>query len=721
MTDLTKDEHARNRQTEQHKDRRAAKRAKKGWKGRRDSPGDDGESRLGRIEGRTLAPAFTLSTDLVAVCVLVTEDVDPALFSASVRGLLDGQHKNVQVIVVIHGEPEGWLDATVEVLADDRVLRIKLDPDGEPNSAYAAAARLTRAPFIAFQGAHDESLPGRLADQLDAILRTGADACFTAARDLGARTLHHAGLDATVGFGELAPNTGLFRTDVVKVLGGIHPAAGGLRLLTSLVALLGRVATTKGALYVRNGDHLADEPGESTTELYETVFAAAGTSVGTAVQTAKAATLRARDRSISETPWHALGLGSWRGDLPSTRFVEAVLRLEFPDDRTARHEALDLLLDLATRKPDSVLVAAHSAAVLVAAIYGDASRSLVVGLEESAERAAQTRKLLDRLGLTDAQVRYAKLREQLVEPVGYVWHDFDPTEDFGSRLDYVYLDSSRCAPRHGALFHLSSVVGEGSRFRLTQGADLHRTLELWREHRHVGTTDLTGTVDVELVRDPESAEGIVVTVLTGSRPKLLLRTLKALARYDAQLVEQARVIVLVNGGDEASCDVAARFDWVDLVEKTPEVLEVSGAASLLMGLVDDGAEFVLHLEDDWECKGDGWRQRAVSLLRGDPGVAQVLVSTPHEGAPSINPVSGRRVSWEDARSPRGFRYRVGAAAYTLRPSLVRRTLAAELWPSTSEKEAMERFHKAGGTVARLHDAPFHHIGGDDSLRKKLGR
>jgi hypothetical protein len=299
-------------------------------------------------------------------------------------------------------------------------------------------------------------------------------------------------------------------------------------------------------------------------------------------------------------------------------------------------------------------------------------------------------------------------------------------------LDYLYLDTEH---GRGALPHLASLVGAGTQIRLVaERSGIDRAIETWKGLSPLATvlaspSDAGQSVLVELVADVDSAEGILVTVLTGGRPKLLHRTLKSLAKHDPRLVEEAMVMVMINGNDAASRKVAESFDWVDATTSTDEVLPVAEAVSELFGAADSAArcgdyscEFVLHLEDDWECRGLGWRARAVSLLRSHPELGQVLVCAPGiHGAAAVNPVTGRRFSWESATSRAGVRYKVAPAAYSLRPSLIRGDLARLLWPSASEAEAMEQFQEEGGQVARLQESPFHHIGEGESLRAKLGR
>ena len=735
MTVTKEEQDARNRWSQVHRARRDEEKTV-GWRGRASVRAAEKrqEARLDAIEGDPLCAAPNQSSDLVVVCIQEEfpeaddgghyEDVD-----ASIRSVLAGTHENVQVVLISdEGDgltPSVWDELSDGVLEDPRVVHVVFDgAPSAPNVRFAAVARLTSAPYIAFQGCRDLSEPTRLADQLAAIINTGADACFTGATERPAGGVTHAGTVAQPNLdGEVAPPGALFRVDAIRRLGGIHPEAGGIRMLTSAVALLGRVVTTRKPLYVRRGPEMLDRASEPVSELWTRAFVGAATSVATAVQALKSGLLRARDRTEPDEPWAPMH--EIPRPVPTAKFVEMVLRSVF-DDPDARREALAFLAELVELEPHRVLLASAPPEVaVVAAMYGGATGTRPVVLERTAELAADTRKALAKIGIeAHADVRYAEVKEFLVEPVGYVWHVVDAGAlAKGGPLDYVYAAGPVGESRHGAMFALRDALRVGSRLHVAQDAEREKTVDIWAAHQHLAVRDIGehGMI-AQLIEDPDSAAKVAVTILTGSRPKLLHRTLKSLAEHDPRLVEEGTVLLLVNGADEDSVKVVEKFSWVDRVETTDEILPVGPAVTQLLGMVPDECEFVLHLEDDWECQAEGWRARALAILRMDNAVGQVVLGSSEVGEPTLNPISGRRIKWERKRSPRGFRYRLAEAAWSFHPAFVRRDTALALLPVQAELDAMQTFHALGPfNIARFFDSPFRHIGGDDSLRAKLGR
>lgn len=199
---------------------------------------------------------------------------------------------------------------------------------------------------------------------------------------------------------------------------------------------------------------------------------------------------------------------------------------------------------------------------------------------------------------------------------------------------------------------------------------------------------------------------------------LLERTLVALAATQKPLVEDGMVLCLHNGGDPETADVLRRHsDLIDLKIVTQYLLPIGPAVSLLFDHAREvEAEYLLHLEDDWEATPGDWYDQAVRLL--DDGTFQVRLRKADERVLPTHMVHKRPLRW--TIWPEGYRTSPDAH-YTLNPSLIHLQDLKVGWPAASEREAQKKFWKAGlRSVAQLVPGIWRHTGEAHSLRKLVG-
>lgn len=737
------EQEARNRWAQFHKAKTNGKVARR--------PGTPGFPLYTGIAGDPLVGEMDLSSDLVCVCLVVDGD-DHEGVAVAVERTLHGSHQNLQVVLVAAQtssvferlrQDAAWAkDPRVHMLEAPRVNEAGEEPlpTASANALRADVAAYTCAPYIAFLGTADLPHPERITQQLRALLETGADVCFSAAQVMGAgtMTITPAGMEATEHLGEIAPCVGMYRTSALAELGGIHPNPGGLRLATIAMALLGRVVVTRIALYTRVSEDLVDVPSEEVEQVYETAFQARSISRGTAIQKMRGAILRAR-HARRPSPTHAAAYAvlsrvaqAVEPPSPSMIQVHALLRAipaELAEKGDWQVGARCWQEALASAKPIHTLITRSCPATVIAAaqaIRDPNERRFVTVLESDIARASALRGFLARIGLSSVvTVRTSPLREFPDAVCGYLWYEVEP-ESLVDRVapSFVYLDGPEDSrSRHGALVRLQPVLrGRGEVWITPRPArEQEADLAIWRRRMPLEQlASVGGFQRLRLIDDPDAATNIIVTILTGARPALLKKTLASLAAKDRLLVDQAKVVVFVNGGDEASMKVAATFGFVDEIVTTAELLPVVDAMNVLMQIDFGTARFVLHLEDDWECREDGWRGQAVRILDENPRIGQVYLHSIPQSHAEVNHVSGRRITWKGARARDGFAYLRAPAAFTSGPSLVRRELVENLWPAKTGMQVLERFNANGYECAALRGS-FVHIGDGQSLKKTMGR
>ncbi|HET7288693.1 MAG TPA: hypothetical protein VFI71_14525 [Pyrinomonadaceae bacterium] len=218
----------------------------------------------------------------------------------------------------------------------------------------------------------------------------------------------------------------------------------------------------------------------------------------------------------------------------------------------------------------------------------------------------------------------------------------------------------------------------------------------------------------------EARKQVVISILTGRRPMLLMKTLRSLVQRAPLLAAEAHVVVLVNGNDEPTRSVLKNISWVNEVHHTDTLLPIGEGFSTLMRLaLGQGQRYVLHLEDDWECcnEEDSWFHKAVHTIE-KYGVGQVRLRNAKDMVMPVNALSQQKIKWEKFGDSLSI---AKNAHFTFNPSLVPAVVMQGLHPCESETDAMHKYAVTQLPVAQLVPGAFLHIGGgDQSLADKTG-
>jgi hypothetical protein len=219
---------------------------------------------------------------------------------------------------------------------------------------------------------------------------------------------------------------------------------------------------------------------------------------------------------------------------------------------------------------------------------------------------------------------------------------------------------------------------------------------------------------------------LVVTILTGARPRLLDRMLGALTWRGDEVIRDAHVEILHNGGDAETTRVIdhympalARLASVRVEMLTGPLLSIGDATSRLAeSATQSRRRYHLHLEDDWrlDAPDTSWLALAVSILAVHPEVYEVRCREAARRAWATHAVTGAPIAWQDHEG-----WRSAEAHLSFAPTLRRTNTLAAIFPCEGEKDAMKRAHRAGLRVAaQLVPGVFEHIGDGESLRRRTG-
>lgn len=204
---------------------------------------------------------------------------------------------------------------------------------------------------------------------------------------------------------------------------------------------------------------------------------------------------------------------------------------------------------------------------------------------------------------------------------------------------------------------------------------------------------------------------VLVAILTGGRPQLLARTLRALASCGSW-----NAVALVNGGDRPTLDVLGHHPWISVENRPGKIRKIGPAVSELLEIaVQAGPSYILHLEDDWACREDAtrWLGDAIAFL-GDAGVGQVRLRRASEKVLRTSMITGAKIRWRHIRG----HMRSPNAHLTFNANLMRAGDVSQVYPCDDEPHAQLRFAALDLDVVQHVPGAFAHIG-HESLRRTL--
>lgn len=217
------------------------------------------------------------------------------------------------------------------------------------------------------------------------------------------------------------------------------------------------------------------------------------------------------------------------------------------------------------------------------------------------------------------------------------------------------------------------------------------------------------------------ADDLVVTVLTGRRPKLLQETLDSLALSSPGLLETCYLAVLHNGGDDETKAVTSRYrQLIDRLDTSDALMPIPNATATCATMAEaSGRRFWLHLEDDWRSLGvhKDWLNEAQAILDTDSKISQIRLRHHLEPVLKKHMVTGEPLVWQQRSG-----YNLGRSVHkTWNPALVRTEDAMVGFPARDEKDHQRQWMESGRCkVAQLLPGEFVHIGEQKSLAASEG-
>lgn len=194
-----------------------------------------------------------------------------------------------------------------------------------------------------------------------------------------------------------------------------------------------------------------------------------------------------------------------------------------------------------------------------------------------------------------------------------------------------------------------------------------------------------------------------------------IRVLQRTCKRALPLLEQAdHVVCLANFGDDETRLWLKMQPWASRVLFSDgRVTNPEATRLLLKTAIDDGADRVLHAEDDWYMMPDAldWLELAEEVLCLHSDVGQVRLRCVDDYHEEFNWVTGAPLKMRGYPLD-GDRYRIGNLHATYNPSLWRREAILDSFPTEDfwrdEQRTMYWFDRAGWKGATLIPGVFIH-------------
>ena len=207
---------------------------------------------------------------------------------------------------------------------------------------------------------------------------------------------------------------------------------------------------------------------------------------------------------------------------------------------------------------------------------------------------------------------------------------------------------------------------------------------------------------------------MVVTILTGRRPKLLKRTLDSLKLQCPEVLINT-IIVMNNAYDQGTNELLKTYDFIDEIIVRKQTISIGDAMTVLaQAALKSGERLWLHIEDDWQCMNGGWFKQATILACRDD-VSQVRLRLDSEKVLGKHMITGETINWRLSES--GSFKIADNAHLTFNPSIIKTSAIPYIFPCTGERRAQKNYLKHMKKSVQLIPGVFKHIGDDQSLRE----
>lgn len=210
---------------------------------------------------------------------------------------------------------------------------------------------------------------------------------------------------------------------------------------------------------------------------------------------------------------------------------------------------------------------------------------------------------------------------------------------------------------------------------------------------------------------PNLINPIPVTILTYKRPLYFRETLKSFIEMNRTDLERFVLIILVQDKmNRDTRDVIETYkDQVYRVIGSDKNLGCAGGYSLLMSeALKFAPDFVINLQDDFASNEPlvKYLPELMSCLKQNASLGYIRLRSIYDKVNNYNAISRRKIKYKKQSNHIGF----GDGHFTFNPTIAKASVIKKIIPTTSERDAQEKYQKLGLKNGQLFANCFVHIG-----------
>ena len=215
----------------------------------------------------------------------------------------------------------------------------------------------------------------------------------------------------------------------------------------------------------------------------------------------------------------------------------------------------------------------------------------------------------------------------------------------------------------------------------------------------------------EYNRKIEGELKIPVLIVTYKRPTLLKKTLESFLKLNRGKLDRFLIEVLVQGdGDEDTLKIIDKYDkrFHDVICTGVNLGCAGGYSVLIEEALKKDFPYFIYLQDDFLSNEalSNYLDEIIELLENNSDIGCIRLRSIKDRVNAYNIVSRKKIRYERMVG----NVAIGNAHFTFNPTLARSSVIKKIVPTTSERDAMEKYQAMGLKTGQLVAECFSHIG-----------
>ena len=206
---------------------------------------------------------------------------------------------------------------------------------------------------------------------------------------------------------------------------------------------------------------------------------------------------------------------------------------------------------------------------------------------------------------------------------------------------------------------------------------------------------------------------IAITILTYKRYSFFKKTLESFIKLNKAHLKQFLIIILVQGDkDEDIEKVINKYknQIYNVIRPGVNLGCAMGYSILMKEALKLNLPYIIHLEDDFLSNESlsNYLHELIRLMEERNDVGCVRLRSLKDNVNDYNVISKNKIKYKEVIG----NIAIGNAHFTFNPTIVKSSVIKKIIPTTSEKNAMQKYQKMGLKTGQLLAECFSHIGNE---------